>query len=103
MFSLESSLVDFQGITLKANNCFHSSGPPQPSFRACLAHTAAPQRLSQTMENSKIRLLEFLRALSRGRGWVCIQIKFRFGLWLEADLGLEFMVIIEEWKTQGFA
>lgn len=55
------------------------------------------------MENSKIRLLEFLCALSGGRGWVCIQIKFRFGLWLEADLGLEFMVIIEEWKTQGFA
>lgn len=56
MFSLESSLVGFQGITHKANNCFHSSGPPRPPFRACFAHTAAPQRLSQTMENSKIRL-----------------------------------------------
>lgn len=27
------------------------------------------------------------------------RFSFRFGLWLEADLGMEFKVITEEWKN----
>jgi len=46
--------------------------------------------------------LEFLRVLNEGKGWVCIQIEFKFGLWLKADPGLEFIFIVAEWKIHGF-